>query len=123
MANSRTLVSPRGLRTIGEGQIERAIGTPMFMAPEQIRGRWRDYGPWTDLYALGIVGWVLATGHPFPADAVGHRKILAMTQAHLHEAPGRFEPVYDVPHGFEAWLRRLVAKARGPCDRRCRDGV
>ena len=107
-------IAEAGLRTVGEGQIERAIGTPMFMAPEQIRGRWRDYGPWTDLYALGIVGWVLATGaHPFATDAVGHQKVLAMTQAHIHEVPGRFEPFFDVPRGLEAWLRRLVAKAPG----------
>ncbi|MFZ5480346.1 MAG: protein kinase domain-containing protein [Myxococcota bacterium] len=35
------------------GLVESAAGTPAFMAPEQARGRWRDYGPWTDLFALG----------------------------------------------------------------------
>jgi serine/threonine protein kinase len=31
-----------------------AIGTPAYMAPEQAMGR--DVGPWTDLYATGVIG-------------------------------------------------------------------
>ncbi|MCA9541398.1 MAG: serine/threonine protein kinase, partial [Myxococcales bacterium] len=31
------------------------LGTPHFMAPEQIEGRWRDQGPWTDLYSFGCM--------------------------------------------------------------------
>ncbi|MEZ4468335.1 MAG: protein kinase [bacterium] len=39
-------------------------GTPNYMAPEQIECRWRDYGPWTDLYAFGCLAWSLVTGVP-----------------------------------------------------------
>ena len=43
------------------------LATPRFAAPEQLRGLWRDQGPWTDLYAVGCLAWSLATGQPpFP---------------------------------------------------------
>jgi serine/threonine protein kinase len=42
----------------------RAAGTPEYMSPEQCHGQWRDFGPWTDLYAVGCVAYTLACGHP-----------------------------------------------------------
>lgn len=47
-----------------KGKVE---GTQGFMAPEQIIGRAQQYGPWTDLYSLGVVIWEIVTGElPFP---------------------------------------------------------
>jgi len=52
----------------GDALRDGLIGTPGFMAPEQILGAFRDLGPWTDLYALGVTLHVLLTGRsPFPA--------------------------------------------------------
>ncbi len=45
-----------------------AMGTPGYMAPEQLSGQ--DAGASTDVFAFGIVAWELATGtHPFGATA------------------------------------------------------
>ena len=38
---------------------DRGGGTPAYMAPEQFLDVWRDYGPWTDLYAVGILAFKL----------------------------------------------------------------
>jgi serine/threonine protein kinase len=44
-------------------------GTWAYMAPEQLTQR--DLGPWTDLYALGIVAYELMTGRrPFTGDSL-----------------------------------------------------
>lgn len=47
------------------------LGSPAYMAPEQARGRTRDAGPATDLYALGVVLFEALTGQtPFTGDRV-----------------------------------------------------
>ncbi|MCB9675005.1 MAG: protein kinase [Alphaproteobacteria bacterium] len=40
----------------------RREGTPGYMAPEQFMGLPREYGPYTDIYALGVLIWELVTG-------------------------------------------------------------
>jgi serine/threonine protein kinase/tetratricopeptide (TPR) repeat protein len=81
-------------------------GTPVYMAPEQFRGEWRQYGPWTDLYALGCMAYELAAGAP-PFNA---KTTWALGQMHLTEHVPRLEPRVDVPEGFESWLLRLMGK-------------
>ena len=86
---------------------DRGAGTPLYMAPEQIMGRWRDHGPWTDLYAVGVIGWLLATGSP-PFQKPGDLEWVL--KSHLRRDLPWFAPTLDLPHGFEAWLRRLLEK-------------
>jgi len=85
--------------------LERVAGTPHYMAPEQFRGSWRDYGPWTDLYALGCVSHKLLTGSaPFSGD------LSDLARAHfLSDPPDLDRP--DLPPGLSGWLRRLLAKS------------
>jgi len=54
---------------VGESsETERVMGTLAYVAPEQLRGK--DIGPWTDLYALGLVILAMVTGRPsFSSDA------------------------------------------------------
>jgi len=39
-------------------------GTPAFMAPEQLAQQPQDMGPWTDLYAVGLMLWESLCGRP-----------------------------------------------------------
>jgi len=87
------------------------VGTPLYMAPEQFRARWRDLGPWTDLYGFGCLAWRLATGKPpFPGE-----DFFEISQDHISKPLPDFEPVVDVPAEFAPWLARLLEKH--PIDR------
>ncbi len=93
-------------------------GTPNYMAPEQIRCEWRDYGPPTDLYAVGCIAYALVTGTP-PFRRIEARDTL---QAHLYTPP---PPVAreGLPEGFEAWVHRLLDKDPGRRFQRAADAV
>jgi eukaryotic-like serine/threonine-protein kinase len=85
---------------------EATTGTPWYMAPEQLHNRWRDYGPWTDLYALGCMAWELAAGErPFPGET-----LFTVIWSHLNTEPDALQPRFTVPMGFEAWVRQLLEK-------------
>ncbi|MGE5333256.1 MAG: serine/threonine-protein kinase [Nitrososphaerota archaeon] len=57
------------------------LGTPFYMAPEQLQGQ--RVGPAADIYALGVVLHLLATGRlPFEGETP-----LAVAMAHLHDMP------------------------------------
>jgi serine/threonine-protein kinase len=84
-----------------------AVGTPAYMAPEQVAA-----DPATDhradLYALGVIAYeALAGAHPF-AGRAPH----ALLAAHLAEAPPPLaERRPDVPPALAGLVTRLLAKA------------
>ena len=85
---------------------EAISGTPRYMAPEQITGRVRDQGPWTDLYALGCLAYCLTGGSPpFSADTVDE-----VLRSHLTKARPPLTPRLSVPDGFDRWAERLLAR-------------
>jgi serine/threonine-protein kinase len=62
-----------------EGNLASSADTPHYMPPEQLMGKWRTFGPWTDLYALGCTAWELACGSP----PFAGRNVAQMAIAHL----------------------------------------
>ncbi len=94
-------------------------GTPAYMAPEQLQGNWRDYGPWTDLYALGCLGWSMCTGRsPFSGGTW-----VEVMHGHLTRKPPTLQPRVSVPPEFEDWLRKLLRKAPENRFRRAADAA
>jgi eukaryotic-like serine/threonine-protein kinase len=92
-------------------RIRGTSGTPLFMAPEQFRGDWRDFGPWTDLYALGCMAYALTSGRA-PYTGTG---ATALMREHLVAPMPSLTPRLPVPRHFERWIHRLLQKA--PSDR------
>jgi tetratricopeptide (TPR) repeat protein len=88
------------------GEVEQGWGTPHYMAPEQFRGSWRDYGPWTDLYALGCMAFELASGQlPF-----GGQTTWDFGRAHILQEVPPLVPRFEVPDELERWIVRLLQK-------------
>ena len=62
---------------------ESLVGTATYMPPEQIRGKIRDSGPWTDLYSIGVLAWVFTAGHP----PFRHADVHQLFRMHLRTPP------------------------------------
>jgi eukaryotic-like serine/threonine-protein kinase len=87
-----------------------AVGTPAYMAPEQVLGR--DVDQRTDLYAVGVVLYRLLTAKlPFDAD-----RALAVAQLHLTQEP---TPLHAHRQGLPDWCETILqrALAKSPGDR------
>ena len=94
-------------------------GTPHFMAPEQFSGHWRDYGPWTDLYALGCIAYQLAQGRlAFTGDSM-------FSLAYAHTLGDRPDWSVDrrLPEGFRRWVYRLLDRQPANRFRRAADAA
>lgn len=88
-------------------QVGHAVGTPMYMAPEQLRGEEVDGR--TDLYAVGAVLFELVTGRmAFEADSD-----YALMMKQLHESPpAASDLVTGVPAVIDEIIRQAMAKRR-----------
>ncbi|WP_030666696.1 serine/threonine-protein kinase [Streptomyces rimosus] len=81
------------------------IGSPAYMAPEQAMGG--TVGPYTDLYALGVLLHELLSGEvPFAGSTA-----LGVLHRHLYEPPVPVRRLRaDVPEQLEALVLRLLGK-------------
>jgi serine/threonine-protein kinase len=86
------------------------LGTPHYMAPEQVRGKTVDAR--TDIYAFGALAYHLVCGRPpFAGD-----NAIAIGFAHLSETPPPPRQIRkDVPPALEAAI--LAALAKSPDER------
>ncbi len=102
-----------------DGKVETAWGTPQYMAPEQLRGLWRHYGPWTDIYALGCMAYELVCGRwPY-----GGETVWEIGEGHLEKEIPPVTPRFEVPPGTESWIRNCIAKRRGERFQRAADAA
>lgn len=92
--------------TADRNTLSLAMGTPHYMAPEQFKGHWYEFGPATDLYALGCVVFELCTGHvPYPQTA-----LMALATAHIGAPIPTLRSRFEVPSGLGEWVARLLQK-------------
>jgi len=94
-------------KQVSEKTTGRTLGTPNYMAPEQIHLR-ADVSPQTDLYSLGVLAYELFTGDlPFGTKA----DIGSILRAHLEESPrppSELRP--ELPREIEQLLLALLDK-------------
>ena len=83
-----------------------AIGTPLYMSPEQARGEELDAR--SDVYALGAVTYEMATGAP----PFAGRALADVYARLLTEAAPPASAIARVPAGLDAVLARALAKRR-----------
>ncbi len=97
---ARTVHVDKGFTNTGE-----AVGTPYYMAPEQVRGDEVDGR--CDIYALGIIMYELATGRR-PFDDESWFNLAAM---HLREPlPAFASKENGIPRWYEKLAQRAAAK-------------
>ncbi|QDT01259.1 serine/threonine-protein kinase [Adhaeretor mobilis] len=91
-------------------QVGVAMGTPLYMSPEQIESRDVDFR--SDLYSLGVTAYHLLAGEPPHTGETA----LAIAVQHLNVQPKPLREVReDVPAGMVRVIKRLMAKQ--PADR------
>jgi len=98
------VATPRTPALTQEGML---VGTPGYMAPEQLTGHSRD--PRTDVFALGVLMYEFATGvHPFaaPTDLAIAARVLSETP------PGLTSLRPDLSLRFAAVVDRCLSKLR-----------
>jgi YVTN family beta-propeller protein len=85
------------------------VGTPAYMAPEQALDG--ELGPWTDLYATGVVAYEMLLGRlPF-ADTETPVAVLLRHVQDPVPPPLDIDPSLDP--GIASWLERMLAKDPG----------
>ena len=89
-----------------------ALGTPVYMAPEQAAGRLDLIDRRTDVYGLGAILYEILTGAP-PFQGESTEEVLRKVREEAPAPPHQFWP--EVPPALEALCLRALAKH--PADR------
>ena len=100
--------------SLSAAKTTRALGTPVYMAPEQIRGD-GTIGPSADIYALTHVAYALLVGQPYWQTDFDRLKnvypLMIAIMAGMKEPPSARARVLGVelPPAFDVWMRRGAA--------------
>lgn len=89
----------------GRNANRECVGTPRYMAPEQIDRAWRTHGSWSDLYSVGCIAFELACGRPLFEGMNVEAAYKKQSGARLP----RLDRLVETPPGFQAWLDRMLA--------------
>lgn len=81
------------------------LGTPAFMAPEQVLGT--KVTPSTDLYAVGGIAYQMLTNH-LPHEAPSAIEVLSQKMQHDPIRPKQWQPNLD--DDFDAWVMNLLSR-------------
>jgi serine/threonine-protein kinase len=101
-----------------EAPTTRALGTPFYMSPEQLRGDGR-IDPRADVYALGHVAYTMLVGAPYWQRELARAKTIAAFMRTIEAAlPERASARaahagVDLSASFDDWFERATARARG----------
>ncbi len=111
--NGEPIIMDFGLarrQVAGEAELthSRAVmGSPSYMAPEQVEARQAEIGPATDIYALGVMLYLLVTGkRPFVGSAAS---IFGQIVSQTPEAPSKLR--YELPTAIDAICMKAMEKA------------
>jgi serine/threonine protein kinase/dipeptidyl aminopeptidase/acylaminoacyl peptidase len=105
-ATSATGASDRTLTAL-QSDPATAVGTPLYMSPEQVRGE--DLDLRADLFSLGVVLYEMVTGRS-PFDGTNTASIMAAILRDRPEAPRSVNP--DLPPDLESIITKLLEKDR-----------
>ena len=102
------IARPAQRLTGGQTQAGFIVGTPQYLAPEQLEGKEADHR--ADIYACGVVFYEMFTGHlPFTGD-----NPMQVILKHMHEAP-LLPSVHwsEIPRELEAIIMKCLEKDPG----------
>jgi serine/threonine-protein kinase len=88
-------------------QMGRALGTPVYMSPEQAAGRWDVVRETSDIYSLGATLYALLTGQP-PVQGGDAKEVMDKVRRGVVAAPRQVNP--RVSAALDAVCRKAMAR-------------
>ncbi|MDI1436669.1 serine/threonine protein kinase [Polyangium sorediatum] len=105
-------------KIVSEGtnsNMTQAVGTPTYMAPEQIAGKSSQIGPATDIHALGHITYTMLTGEAYWQEEAREHGVYALIRR-VVEGPEEMPSVRALrrrgmvlPAWFDGWFARATA--------------